>query len=57
MPWPLTGAIHYHAQVGLADKGRAIEVLVVCYAVWLGSMGWDLDHRFIHFTLVTGTRY
>ena len=24
MPWPITGAIHYHAQLGLSDKGRAI---------------------------------
>ena len=30
MPWPQTGATHYHAQLGLADKGRAIKGLVVC---------------------------
>ncbi len=29
---------HYHAQLGLLDKGRAIKGLVVCYVVWLGSM-------------------
>ncbi len=27
---------HYHAQLGLPDKGRAIKGLVVCY-------GWDLE--------------
>ena len=31
MTWPKTGATHYHAQVGLPEKGRAIKVLVVCY--------------------------
>ena len=30
MPWPQTGAIHYYAQLGLPDKGRAIKGLVVC---------------------------
>ncbi len=29
---------HYHAPLGLSDKGLAIKGLVVCYAVWLGSM-------------------
>ena len=29
MPWPKTGASQYHAQLGLADKGRAIKGLVV----------------------------
>ena len=38
MPWPQTGATHYHAQLRLPDKGRAITGLVVCYVVWLGSM-------------------
>ena len=38
MPWPQTGATHYHAQLGLPDKGSANNVLVVCYVVWLGSM-------------------
>ncbi len=36
MPWPKTGATHYHAQLGLPDKGRAIIVLVVCNS-------WDLE--------------
>ncbi len=27
MPWPKIGATHYHAQLGLPDKGRAIKVL------------------------------
>ncbi len=36
MPWPQTGATHYHAQLGLPDKGRAIKGLVVCHI-------WDLE--------------
>ncbi len=38
MSWPLTGATHYHAQLGLPDKGCSIKRLVVCNVVWLGSM-------------------
>ena len=30
------GATHYHAQLGLPDKGRAIKGLVVCKI-------WDLE--------------
>ncbi len=42
MPRPQTGATHYHVQLRLSDKGHAIEVLVVCYVLWLGSIfyGW-----------------
>ena len=29
MTWPKTGATHYHAQLGIPDKGRAIKELVV----------------------------
>ncbi len=36
MPWPQTGAIQYHAQLGLPDKGRVIKGLVVCNS-------WDLE--------------
>ncbi len=38
MPWPKRGATHYHAQLGLPDKGLAIKGLVdiVCYS-------WDLE--------------
>ncbi len=36
MSWPQTGATHYHAQLGLSDKGRAIKELVVCNS-------WDLE--------------
>ena len=36
MPWPQTGATHYHAQLGLPDNGRAIKGLVVCN-------NWDLE--------------
>ncbi len=38
MPWPLTGAINCHAQLGHPDKDRAIKGLVVCNVVWLGYM-------------------
>ena len=38
MPSPKTGATHYHAQLGLKDKGRAIKELVFCYLVELGSI-------------------
>ncbi len=30
MPWPQTGARHYHVKLELLDKGRAIKGLVVC---------------------------
>ncbi len=40
MPWTETGATHYHAQLGLPDKGRTIKGLVVCYVVFLGSIKW-----------------
>ncbi len=33
---PKTGAAHYHAQLGLPDKGRAIKELVV-------GNSWDLE--------------
>ncbi len=36
MPWLQTGATHYHALLGLQDKGRAIKGLVVCNR-------WDLE--------------
>ena len=36
MPWPQTGETHYHAQLGLPEKGRAIKGLVVCN-------NWDLE--------------
>ena len=36
MPWPKTGATHYHARLGLLDKGWAVKGLVVCYVLWLG---------------------
>ncbi len=46
MPWPQTGATHYHAQLGPPDNGCGIKGLDVCYVVWPGSMGWD--KRFIY---------
>ena len=42
MPWPLTGAMHYHAQLELPDKGCAIKELAVCYVVCLGSMFYGM---------------
>ena len=35
MHYPQTGVTHYHVQLELPDKGRAIKGLVVCYIVWL----------------------
>ncbi len=35
---PNRDATHYHAQIELPDKGRAINWLVVCYLVCLVSM-------------------
>ncbi len=40
MPWPQTGAIQYHVQLGLPDKRRAIRGLVVCNS-W-DPEPWDL---------------
>ncbi len=42
MPWPQTGATHYHAQLGLPYKRRAIKGLVVCSAVWLVFMIYEM---------------
>ncbi len=36
IPWSQTGTTHYHAQLRLPDKGRAIKGLVVCNS-------WDLE--------------
>ena len=33
MPYPKTGRTHYHAQLGLLYKGRAIKEFVVCYVL------------------------
>ena len=44
MPWPQTGATHFHAKLGPPDKGRAIKGLVFCWSMariidlWDGSM-------------------
>ena len=40
-----TGVTHYHALLGLPDKGRSIKGVVICYAVWLGSMKGSYDMR------------
>ena len=36
MPWPQTGATHYHAQLGIPHEGRAIKELFECN-------NWDLE--------------
>ncbi len=38
MPWPQTGATHYHAQLRLQDKGRAIFACskAIIYYLWDG---------------------
>ncbi len=33
MPWPKTGATHYHAQLSLLDSGLAIKDLVVYWVL------------------------
>ncbi len=38
MPWPQTGATHYHKQLGLPDKVYANKGLGFSYVVWLGSL-------------------
>ncbi len=35
MPSIKTGLTHYHAKLGLPDKGCVIEGLFVCNVVWL----------------------
>ncbi len=40
--WPQRGAIHYHALLGLSDKGRAIKGLFFCYVILLGSMIYEM---------------
>ncbi len=30
MPWPKTGAIHYHRQLRHLDNGRAFKGIIVC---------------------------
>ncbi len=39
MPWPKTDATHYHKQLGLPDKVRAINRCLLLYdVVWLRSI-------------------
>ena len=47
MPWPQTGATHYHAQLVLSDKGSAIKGLVVCNS-------WDLELLYLINCLALG---
>ena len=39
MPWPQTGATHYHAQLGFPDKSRGIKGLVVCNSRYIIAFG------------------
>ncbi len=43
MPWAQTGTTHYHAQLGLLDKGHPIKGMVVFYVLWLGSIIYGMD--------------
>ena len=38
---PKTGATHYHGQLRLKDKGRAIKGLVVCWSMARINDLWD----------------
>ena len=40
----ITGAVHYHAQFELSDKGHAIKVLVICLQ-WLRSRAFEPAKR------------
>ncbi len=46
MPWPPTGATHFHSQLGNPDKGHAIEGLVVpnvcCSMAKINDLWWGL---------------
>ncbi len=43
MPWPKTGATHYHAQLGLPEKGRTIEELGYKLRLALGCYQQSLE--------------
>ncbi len=45
MPWPQIGVTHYHAQLELPDKGRAIKRFFVCYVVCLGYIIYRIKVR------------
>ncbi len=51
MPWPQTGAIQYHAQLGLHDKGRAIKGLVVCKSLDLEPLDLLNGLEFVNYPL------
>ena len=34
IPWPKTGATHYHAHLGLLDKGRASQRVCCLMGEW-----------------------
>ena len=54
MPTPQTGVTHYHEQLVLPDKNRAIIGLVFCYVVWLVSMKGRTWERYISPLLWSG---
>ncbi len=69
MPWPQTGAIQYHAQLWLPDKGRVIKgvgclQLLGSKAFWTGkrsgprllsTIPWDMTCNVIIKTVHNGT--
>ncbi len=46
-----TGLIHYHAQLGLSDKGHAIKELAVCHVVPYTIL-WDVSNAMHSFYVV-----
>ena len=50
MPLPNTDSAHYHAQIGLLDKGHTIEESVFCWGCYLNSFNVCLssDGTYFH---------
>ena len=45
MPRPKTGATNYHAKLGLTDKDRAANGLVVCNSLYVSAEGPTVKFR------------
>ena len=45
MPRPKTGATNCHAELGLTDKDRAINGLVVCNSLYVSAWGSTVKFR------------